>query len=343
MTEKPEAQRPKSAREIETSIGETRNALRDDISALGDKVSPENIKHEVKQAVKNAGEQALDKAVEAKDVVVDKAIEVKDAVVEKATEVKDAAIERAHEAADTISETYDEVSYQTRRAGRAAWSFTVDNAVPLSLIGIGASWLLVNRSSRNGRKPDRYWDEELADYPPDNLAYSRGYAYDEYPDSRARDYATRSGDSARRPAVRATRRQPSAREGMQRTAAKVREEGRSLSERVDSVMSTAGHAVADQASHGREIVEDRWRRVRDGSRDVAQQNPLALALGTLVAGVGIGLLLPGTKREDRLLEPTRDRMRRPVNRARDTAQDVGRIAKRTADDTLATVQGQRQP
>src|SRR4029077_9984231 len=87
------------------------------------------------------------------DVVVEKAVEVKDAVVDKAVELKDATLVKAQQAADVISETADEVAYQSRRAGAAAWRFTSANAVPLSLIGLGIGWLIAGE--RRGRMQRR--------------------------------------------------------------------------------------------------------------------------------------------------------------------------------------------
>jgi hypothetical protein len=328
---KSETQSSKSPREIEAAIDETRNSLSGDIKALSDKASISNIKQEAKQAAKQAKdnlvEKAVDKSVEVKDVVVDKALEIKDIAVEKATEAKDIAISKAQEAGDAVSEAYDEVAYTAQRAGRVAWRFTVANAVPLGLIGIGAGWLISNQRSQTARlaEPDVSWDDDDAldypddyGYPADNLAFagtnelSRG----------------RVSSSAARPA----RRGPSA---LNKAGKRLRQGTKNVYAKAGQELEQAQHTLADTAAHSRDIVQDRLQRVQTASRDFAAANPLALAFGTLIAGLGVGLLLPSSSREDTLLQPARARIRSVVGTARDVAEDVRNVAKQTAHDSLS--------
>jgi hypothetical protein len=379
----PQPQRTKTAREIEAAIGETRNALSDDVKALSEKASPAHLKQEAKQAIKGARDAAVDKVVESKDVIVEKAVEIKDAAVEKATqgkdavvekavEIKDAAVETAHEAADVLSETYDEVSYQTRRIGAATWRFTKANALPLGLIGLGAGLLLSNqrRASPRATEPIRDdWDDEVGEYVARDSVYPGSNPHPAYGgpatdygnddglrDERARyaaGYSTgteasrrelageerRNGHPADRERERERKRRPSATKRAQRAAADVKDDTVALTARAGQAWHSAQKKVADGARSGGAFAQTQLRRVRDGSRDLAQRNPLAFAFGTLVAGVGLGLLLPATSREDKLLAPSRETVRRAIGRARETADDVGRVVKRTAQDTMATVEG----
>ena len=56
-----------------------------------------------------------------------------------------------------------------------------------------------------------------------------------------------------------------------------------------------------------------------------------LAVGALAvaSGVGVGLLLPGTRKEDELFGSARDRL---VSEAKETAQEVGQTVKSTAQE-----------
>lgn len=310
---KSDPKRGKSSTEIEAQISETRNSLTDDIKALGDKVSPENIKREVKQGLKDAS-----------DVAVEKAIEVKDAVVDKAVELKDATVVKAQQAADVISETADEVAYQSRRIGAAAWRFTAANAVPLSLVGLGIGWMVA--SARSGRTErgelsahtsagDQYVPSSDMGYEPN--AYSTGR-------SGALKNRRRSADNGSRPIGD---------DGM-------RARGDSSTARsAAATLSRAATGLGDRAMQGKDMVQRQVQRAGRASVDFAKANPLALALGALAAGVGVGLLLPSTGRENQWFGPSRDKLKHVLVDAREAAMDVGAVAKQTAKDTMATVEG----
>jgi gas vesicle protein len=364
---KQEPQRNLSSRDIQSTIDETRDALSGDIKALGDKVSPAHIKQEAKQAVKTvrdtiidkAGERAAevaDSARELKDAAVDKARELKDTTVEKAAEVKDAAVETAQQAAETVSETFDDVASYTRRAGSTALSFASQNAVPLGLIGLGAGWLLANQRRQRSAWDESAWDgDEWDDYEqseyPRELAYATGD-----------DYAYRAGSSravsasepgsglnpgypargrAPRPAAKGPRSKGdgSARAGARRVGERVRERGHEAYERAGHAVAEVEHKLVEGAQRSRGRVQDQYQRAQRATREFAQANPLMLALGTLVAGIGIGLVLPTSTREDELLASTRNRIRSAVSQAKDAAEDVGRVAKQTATDTWSRASG----
>jgi hypothetical protein len=346
----------KSSREMEAAIGETRVALSEDIKALSDKASPAHVKHEIKQALKTSKDAAIDRALEtaaevkdaavdAKNVVVDKALEVKDVVADKAGEVKDVVVEAAHNAAVTVSETVDEVGYQTRRVGSAAWKFTRANAVPLALLGIGAGWLITNQRKGSSQAdafsaPEWEYDDELGDesiyasaqpYPAGGRRVREDDAMDRVELSGVR----RAGHAEPRAALRRPRREAHS------AGANLQRKTRAVYDKAGEKLEEAEHSLVEGMSRSRDFVRDRLVLARDASLDFADANPLALAFGTLVAGIGIGLMLPSTKREDELLAPSRDRLKRALGTARDAAQDVGRIAKQTAGETLAGFEGNR--
>jgi ElaB/YqjD/DUF883 family membrane-anchored ribosome-binding protein len=310
----------KSSYEIESQIHETRDAITDDIKMLSDRLSPAHLKEEAKSAAKGAvadiKNAAMDKAGDVKDAVVEKAIEVKDAVAEKAIEVKDKAVEvtdvvaekavelkdeaseKLAEARDAVVETLDEVGEQAKRIGSEAWRFTSANAVPLALIGIGAGWLFAN-AKRSKSEPD--YSRSLSSHSEDyELEEDFDSAYDAVvPDSaRARPRGRRivAGRVPMRPAARAS--------------------------------STARSAQTS------DFVRKNAARARDATLTFADENPIALAMATLVAGVGVGMLLPSTVRETKLLRPARERFDRLIGDARDAATDVAQVARETANDSL---------
>jgi len=90
-----------------------------------------------------------------------------------------------------------------------------------------------------------------------------------------------------------------------------------------------------QAAKGARIAREGLSKARDASLDFIDANPLAVALGTLAVGVGVGLLLPTTELEERILAPTRDKFDRLIGDAREVATDVVEVAKETANETMA--------
>jgi ElaB/YqjD/DUF883 family membrane-anchored ribosome-binding protein len=106
--------------------------------------------------------------------------------------------------------------------------------------------------------------------------------------------------------------------------------------RAGVVVSEARESVSDVASgvseRTRELrtqVRRRSARVRSNLEHAIEENPLVVAAGAAVLGLAMGLLLPGTEREDEMLGPTRDRL---VDRA-------GAVTERVKD---ATVQAGRE-
>jgi ElaB/YqjD/DUF883 family membrane-anchored ribosome-binding protein len=329
-----------------------------DFKASGDKTSAAPPKQEAKPVVKAAPDKApdkvegkdvvIEKALEIKDIAVEKATQTKDAVVEKAGEIKDAAVETAHQAADTLSDTYDEVSYQTRRLGAATWRFTTANALPLGLIGLGSGLLIANqrRASARTRAPEPMhgdWDDEVGEYVGENTIYPAfGDSATDYGSSVRSEMSTPASGTERRNGRPSSesKRQPSAGKRARRAAEDVKDETVALTAKAGRAWDSARSKISDGARSSGVYAQAQLRRVRDGSRNLAQSNPLAFAIGTLVAGIGVGLILPATAREDALLAPSREKVRRAIGRARDTADDVGRVVKRTAQDTMATLEAQ---
>lgn len=338
-----ENKRVKSSRELEAEIGETRNAITEDIKAIGDKVSPAALKQEAKQAwtgvkedtaqrVTEAKDAVIEKAVEVKDAAVEKAVEVRDVAVEKAQQVRDVAVEKASEAADAIAETAAEAGDITRRASQAAWIFAVDNAVPLGLISMGAGWLILNNRRQRSFRAQGYdasWPRDV-DYP--------GVSVEGSPES-TELYSTPSYEAYRpgyrtgqpRPVRRDLR--PSQSNGQQSDGNGAASAAIRAKDKLQQTVSQAEGKLRASAVRSKDLLQTRARQVAETSRNFAQANPMALALGTLIAGIGVGLLLPSSAREDRLLEPGRRRVRNFIGEARDTTREVSGIVRETAQET----------
>ncbi len=111
----PESQDKKTPNQIESEIGRTRSAISDDIRELGDRLSPEHLKQDAKALLRDAKEEATDMLRTAKNNAI-----------------------------ESVTDTVHEISDRARRAGSAATGFAATHAVPLTLIGVGAGWLMLS-------------------------------------------------------------------------------------------------------------------------------------------------------------------------------------------------------
>jgi len=85
--------------------------------------------------------------------------------------------------------------------------------------------------------------------------------------------------------------------------------------RVQEMGSRMGSQVGNYGSQGRE----QMRQVGGRAQQTMEENPLGIGLAALAVGVAIGLALPATRRENQMVGEWRDQV---VDRARSTAQDV---------------------
>ncbi len=133
-------------KELRHEIEETRGEMTETIDAIQEKLKPRNI-------MANATER-----------------------------VKSAASERVREMADTASETAQQAMDYTRGQANSAVGVVRQNPIPLALMGVGAAWLLSNRSRRPAysagreRRDDyqRYGAAEWPGRPAEGTYAARG-------------------------------------------------------------------------------------------------------------------------------------------------------------------------
>jgi hypothetical protein len=97
----------------------------------------------------------------------------------------------------------------------------------------------------------------------------------------------------------------------------------------------------EDAKHSRtvEVSRERIRDVGTRARNFADENPLAFGAAVVATGIGLGMLLPVSSAENRLMGPARDRL---LGRARGLAQEVRSTAGRIEDQTRATTREVRE-
>ena len=190
------------------------------------------------------------------------------------------------------------VGEQARRTGSRLVEVIRENPLPVIAVGAGVTWLLTQRSGSevSGSKMARY-------------AYTG-------PERRQGD----SWQSGIRSRVGGT---------VSGVKDSVSEAASSVAERAGEFKDRAGERIGDLGSEARR----KSRRIKTNLQHAAEENPLALAIGAAVVGLALGMLLPGTQREDELMGSSRDqlvdRAERTAERVKDAAVEAGREVKET--------------
>jgi len=206
---------------------------------------------------------------------------------------------------DAAQGAVSNVGEQARRTSSRLVEVIRENPLPVIAVGAGVTWLLTQRSR--------------SDVSGDRMAR---YSYTGPERRQGRSWQSGSGVSGK---------VSGAVSGMK-----------------DSVSEAAG-GVADRASELKERAGERideisgqarWQtqRIKTNLEHAAEENPLALAIGAAVVGLALGLLLPGTQREDEIMGSARDqlvdRAEETIERAKDAAVEAGQQVKETVKSEI---------
>lgn len=207
----------------------------------------------------------------------------------------------AGKAQDVVANVGD----QARQTGSRMIDFITDNPLPVAAVTLGAIWLVTMRKGNQGSV---------------------------------------SGDRMARFAYTGPeRREPNGRPGL----------GRRLKDRAESVRHTVGDKAQEVSDRAGELTHDvqeragelgssaraRARNARGGLERMMHENPLAVAAGAAVIGLALGMLLPETEPERKVMGSTRDqlvdRVSGVADRVKDAAVDAGREIKDTLQHEVA--------
>lgn len=293
--------RDKDPREIEADIADTRTAISDDLHEIGQRLSPDNLKEQMKEHAKQEFNEA------------------KVAAYNRIRAVKDDALE-------TVNETVHNVGVRAKHAGEVTLSFAKDNAIPLALIGLGVGWLFVANRRRAAREPARlpYYSER----------FDEGWDAEREPSGRVQRALAGARERVSEVAEHAGH-------GIGDTISDARERAHDLGQRIESRARDLEHRVERRAREVGHRAQElgsqaqvRMRRAGESAVDYAQDNPVAIGAAAMAAGFGVGLLLPATRREDAWLGHRRDRL---VGDVRESVQEVGRAVKETASELKSSI------
>jgi ElaB/YqjD/DUF883 family membrane-anchored ribosome-binding protein len=199
------------------------------------------------------------------------------------------------------------VGGQARDTGGRVLDFITENPLPVAAVTLGAIWLF---SMRKGGR---------SEVSGDRMAR---FAY--------------TGPE---------RREPDGRPGLGRRLA---DRAGSLRESVGEKASHAGERVGELTGRVQEragelgtSARERARDARGGLERLLEENPLAVAAGAAFIGLALGMLVPESDPERRVMGPTRDqladRAQDVADRVKDVAADAGREVKETIRSEAAAV------
>jgi len=276
--------------------------------------SSKEVLGDIKEGAKDLANTALATAADAKEVV-------QEVTGEAAGIVREAKERAVH----SVSSAIHQVGPKIRRANRATGSFVASNAVPISLLGFGAGWLLMSArrgSSKIQEAPRTLTKEaspssfETESIPPVVTRTNGG--------SEAIEEGAKLIEGARDRLHEAT---TSAREGIHHATAEARSRAAEVKERAVHQIETARDAVSERAAKLKKNAGERLDRAKYSTTHLAETNPLALVALSVGAGMSTAMLFPSSKPEKRLMGPTRDRL---VDEASDAASRVGGVVRETA-------------
>jgi ElaB/YqjD/DUF883 family membrane-anchored ribosome-binding protein len=206
---------------------------------------------------------------------------------------------------DAAQGAVSNVGEQARRTSSRLVEVIRENPLPVIAVGAGVTWLLTQRSR--------------SDVSGDRMAK---YAYTGPERRQGRHWQSGSGGTGRiGTSVSGVK------ESVSEAASDVAERAGELKERVGERIGEIGGQA-------------RWQtqRVKTNLEHAAEENPLALAIGATVVGLALGLLLPGTRREDEVMGSARDqlvdRAEETIERAKDAAVEAGHQVKETVKSEI---------
>lgn len=253
-----------------------------------------------------------------------------DAIEEKMTPaharevLKDKVVEARSRVADRIDGAASMVKSEASRVRGDFGEAVRTNPVPVALIGIGAGWLVwetLRPSSRRELIAEPLIDVDVEyDVEPDYATGAMGpiperMRTDGHRAERARERASNVASKLRGRAAEA-----------RRNASELASDARGRASRIASdAKSRASGLASDARERGRHVAErgrEQALRARDKTSDAYESSPLVFGAIAAAVGLAMGVALPRTSREDRLLGPARERAIERARRMADEAKNV---------------------
>lgn len=198
-----------------------------------------------------------------------------------------------------------------------------EHPLPAAVIGLGAGWLLVERSRR--------LDNE-SDYGNGGRLYGRSrYGASDYDEFDLEDdWESESSGALASAREKVKDVASSAKEAVSNAADTVGEKASHLK---DGALDL-GHKAKDQAVELKRKAKTQVKRARTGFWQTMEENPLLVGAATLALGIVAGLATPSTDVEDEWLGEKRDQL---LDQAKELGQEALDKGKQVAETVVDTV------
>jgi ElaB/YqjD/DUF883 family membrane-anchored ribosome-binding protein len=243
--------------------------------------------------------------------------------------VREATIGRAKTMARNARDKAEE-------SGRGLIGTLRDNPIPAAMIAGGIGWLLF--SKRRERDTDNVgdWDYHNAVGPTAGAPRTRVYE-----EETSIDYSRELPESARSEGGAGSR----ARAASERVVSGARHAGesvvsgaRSAGETIASTARNAGEKVASGTSRVAHGIAERARAGGHKVEESFEQNPMVLGAVAAAVGLAVGMTLPATEKESRLMGSKRDELMDKAKEAiSDTKDKVRSAAERAVPEVRDTL------
>jgi ElaB/YqjD/DUF883 family membrane-anchored ribosome-binding protein len=201
---------------------------------------------------------------------------------------------------DAAQGAVSNVGEQARRTGYRLVEVLRENPLPVIAVGAGVTWLLTQRSR--------------SDISGDRMAR---YAYTGPERRQGGSWQSGTGIKGR------------VGDAVSGAKEKVSEAAGGVAERAGELKEQTQERIGEFSRQAR----SRTQRLKTNLEHAATEKPIVVAIGAAVVGLALGLLLPGTERENEMMGPARDqlvdRAEKTVERAKEAAIEAGREVKET--------------
>ena len=237
---------------------------------------------------------------------------VRDATVGKAQEVVEGAKRAASTAVEGAERAMNSAGDTAREAGSTVMETIQKNPIPSALIGVGLGWLWMNMKKQTF-EPPRYGRSYLQN---DWRTAGTGYDTSDYHSGAAGMY--RRDDEQSR---------------VGEIASQVQQKAGEITHQVQDKAGQITHQVQEKASHLGAQAQDQAQRAAAGIERLMYENPLAMGAVALTLGAAVGMAIPETRQENRMMGEARDRV---VEKAQQASQDVAQRVQTVAQEAMDT-------
>lgn len=320
------ADTPDDPAQIRAQIEQTRAGMSETINAISERLNPETLKEQAQEQVEVLAEQAKERVEDIAEQAKERLQETIHESVQTAKDaVYDATIGKVENAMHNVSETVGGAAQQVGTTIRDTSSSVMRslrrNPLPAVLIGAGLGMLLME--NRRRREHDYYGEY--------NVGTNRSYE--------GTGQANRVQNVSARAAGAVGDFIESTQETVGNVAAQTRDSVAGVADQARDQVGNITNQVVEQVGNLGNRIQHGAHRAQSQYQESLQENPLAVGAVSLALGAAVGMMLPSTRRENRLMGETRESLtqmaenaaRGTIGKIQEVVGEASRAARKEAE------------